>query len=99
MVPERLDRVRVATSLGTFEIPWDSRDALLDQLVGNSATRGIRDAFVAVGASRPVTFSRLDTALLVAAIDAWMARVGDSWLPDGILALRNELAQDMTDDE
>jgi len=97
-VPGRLDRVQVATSLGAFEIPWASRDALLDHLAGDVATQDIRDAFVAVRTSRPVALSRLDRAVLVNSIDVWSRDVGGTQrLPGGIWELRNELAQDMLD--
>jgi hypothetical protein len=52
-MPERLDRVAIATSRDVIELPWASRDSLLHEIrnLGENA-KPIRTAFEAVGASR-----------------------------------------------
>ena len=93
----RLNRVCVTTEHGTIGIRWASRDALLDRLADIDAAKGIRDAFVVVGASRPLRFSRTDAALLVSAIDDWAGRGGPQRLPHDVWGLRNALAADVRD--
>jgi hypothetical protein len=56
-MPERLDRVIVATSRGQVEIPWGSRDMLLERLDRVPSAASVAAAFEAVGASRPVHLS------------------------------------------
>jgi hypothetical protein len=97
-MPERLDRVAISTSRGTIEIPWSSRDALLEQIKLEDAGQTIRFAFIAVGASRPVELKLEDAALLVQAIGRWMRRAGGpSELPPGIYELRRALTDDLHD--
>ena len=97
-MPDRLDRVAIATSRGTIEIPWSSRDALLQQITLEDTAQTIRFAFVAVGASRPVELKLEDVALLVQAIGRWMRRVGGpSGLPAGIYELRRALTAELHD--
>ncbi len=91
----RLDRVRVATSLGTLELPWDSREILLERLEGIDGARAIIDAFVSVGASRPVELGREEAGLLVSAITSWAHFAGALRLPPGLWDLRNALAEDL----
>jgi hypothetical protein len=53
-VPERLDRVAIATSREVIELSWASRDSLLHEIrnLGENA-KPIWAAFEAVGASPP----------------------------------------------
>ena len=53
-MPERLDKVTIATGRDTLTMPWSSRVALLDELQRYETGYAIRDAFTAVGASSPV---------------------------------------------
>ena len=98
-MPERLDRVAIATSRGTIDIPCASRDALLQQIKLEDTGQAIRFAFIAVGASsRPVELKFEDVALLVQAIGRWMRKVGGpSELPPGIYELRRALMVDLHD--
>lgn len=97
-MPERHDRVAIATSRGTVEIPWSSRDALLEEVRLEDSAQTIRFAFVAVGASRPVELKLEDAAVLVRAIGRWMRRVGGpSELPAGVYELRRALTDDLHD--
>ena len=95
-MPERLDRVQIALSRGTIEIPWSSCDALLHEIRHLDAAKDIREAFGAVGTSRAVELNREDVAVLVQAIDSWMSGGGGpSQLPLGILGLRRVLLRDL----
>lgn len=99
-MPERLDRVLVqlASRGEPLEMPRDSRDKLLDEIRHLDSAQGIRDAFAAVGASRPVELKRTRSSLLVQAIDVWMGNVGGpDRLPTAIHELRNALIDDMHD--
>jgi hypothetical protein len=96
-VPERLNRVTVKYSRGEIVLPWASRDALLAELSQLDSAKGIRDAFEAVGASRPVELSPQDTGLLIEVIDMWTRRIPIDQLPKGIWNLRNALLDDLHD--
>ncbi len=98
-MPERLDRVHISTSRGTLEIPWSSRDALLDRFASLDRARAIRAAFLTVGASRPVQLGRADVAVLVQLIDDWAHHTGAMKLPAGLWDLHNALAADLRADE
>lgn len=97
-VPERLDRVIIATSHGDIVLPWASRDALLAQIEHLSGAHGIGNAFAAVGASRPVTLTTAQVRLLVVAIDLWCGKVTEGGLPGGVWDLRNALVDDLNED-
>lgn len=97
-MPERLDSVQIAYSRGTVAIPWSSRDALLAETRHLDSAKSIRDAFLAVGATRPVELKRDEMVLLLHAIDVWMGNVGGpDQLPAGIFNLRNALIDDTHD--
>jgi hypothetical protein len=93
-VPERLDRVAIATSRDVVELSWASRDSLLHEIrhLGENA-KPIRAAFEAVGASRPVELSRADQTTLLSAIEIWANSVTVESLPPGIWQLRCALAE------
>jgi hypothetical protein len=97
-VTERLDRVAIATSRTTVELPWGSRDKLLHELRNLDGGDAIRTAFDAVGASRPVPLSSGDQTVLLEAIDGWAQSVTVDELPDGVWALRNALAVELHGD-
>lgn len=92
-MPERLDRVAIATSRDVIELSWASRDSLLHEIrnLGENATP-IRAAFEAVGASRPVELSRAEQTTLFSAIEIWADSVTVEALPPGIWRLRCALA-------
>jgi hypothetical protein len=75
-VPERLDRVHVqlARRREPFELPWDSRDKLLNEIRQRESAQPIVDAFENAGASRPVTFTLEQKAQLFDLLEAW--RIG-----------------------
>jgi hypothetical protein len=94
-VHERLDRVAIATSRTTIELPWGSRDRLLHEIRNLDGADAIRTAFDAVGASRPVPLSRDNQRVLLEAIDGWARSVTVDELPEGVWVLRNALAVDL----
>jgi hypothetical protein len=97
-MPERLDRVRIqlASQPEPLEISWDTRNELLDRLSADQDS--LEAAFLAVGASRPVTLELADKEALLSVIEAWGAELGDyRQLPAGLFELRNALINDLHD--
>ena len=95
----RLDIVNVAYSRGTVELPWASRDALLNQIKHLDSAKDVTDAFVAVGATRPVELSNDDAGLLLGVINHWASQTpgGYAGLPDGVWDLRNAVVDHLHD--
>jgi hypothetical protein len=90
----RIDRVTVALARGEpVAIPWASREALLKRLP--ESMRTVRDAFTAVGTSAPVSLTPEQRAELLDAIQSWVTQ--DDEVPEGIVALRDALAEDLAD--
>jgi hypothetical protein len=100
-VPERIDKITIATGRDTLTMPWSSRVALLDELQRYETGYTIRDAFTAVGASSPVRLTNEQKTELLRVIDVWSERTegGMRGLPEAILALRNALIDDLDDAE
>ena len=98
-MPERLDRVHVqlARRREPFELPWDSRDKLLNEIRQRESAQPIVDAFENAGASRPVTFTLEQKAQLFDLLEAWANRVSISELPAVVWDLRCSLADDLHD--
>jgi hypothetical protein len=94
LVPQRLDRVRIVCPQGIFAIPGRSRDALLDQIRHLESAAEVRNAFVTDGASRPVTLSGEDVAVLSGVLETWARKSGAQQLPPGLWELRNGLQED-----
>jgi hypothetical protein len=100
-MPERPNRVEVALNRGTAKLRPPSRDALLERLAHVEDGRSIRDAFAAVGASRPVELSREQKAKLHGVIDDWINELrgsGDD-LDEGIRELWAGLYDDVYSDK
>lgn len=97
-MPERLDRVAIATSRDVIELSWASRDSLLHEIrnLGENA-KPIRTAFEAVGAARPVELSHAEQTTLFSAIETWAHSVTVEALPPGIWQLRCALADQLGD--
>ena len=87
-------RVTVATSRDDVVLPWSSRQVLLGHLRRNEAARSTVDAFEAVGTSGPVRLDADTKKTLVDSITAW-SEDGARGLPEGLLRLRNALADDL----
>ena len=66
----RLERVRVATSDGDFDLHWDEREELLALLRATPGTESAVNRFLAVGATRPVELTDEQRALVVSAVEA-----------------------------
>ncbi len=100
-MPERIDKITIATERETLTLPWSSRVALLDELQRYETGYTIRDAFTAVGASSPVELTNEQKTELLRVIDVWSERTegGMRGLPEAILALRNALIDDLDDAE
>jgi len=98
-VPERLDRVQVqlARRREPLELPWDSRDKLLNEIRHLESAQPIVDAFENAGASRPVAFTLEQKAELFELLEAWANRVSISELPAVVWDLRCSLADDLHD--
>jgi hypothetical protein len=96
----RLDRVTVQlTGKRSHMLTWADRDALVRRL---SLLRGgmpIADAFLAVGASRPVELEETERLALLGAITLWEQQhaVGRDVpeIPAGVQALRRALLADL----
>jgi hypothetical protein len=77
-MPERLDRVRIATRYGEVEIRWECRDKLLGEIrrLEDEAADEVVRAFEAVAASRPVRLDLRGKAVVVEAIHALSREAG-----------------------
>lgn len=96
-MPERIDKITIATGRDTLTMPWSSRIALLDELQRYETGYTIRDAFTAVGASSPVKLTNEQKTELLRVIEVWGQRTegGMRGLPEAIFALRNALEADV----
>jgi hypothetical protein len=98
-MPERLDLVTIALDRIDVVLRWPTRTALLEEVAHFESDGGVRDAFEAVGAMRPVTLTLPQKAQLLLAIEQWAVRTpgGFTALPEGIFDLRNGLHNDLHD--
>jgi hypothetical protein len=96
-MPERLNRVEVATRYGTVEIPWTARDAILDELRGLENARSTVEAFDAVGASWPVNLDRQGKLAVLDAIQTIAKRVPEGYgrLDPQLAHLRHSLVDEL----
>jgi hypothetical protein len=96
---ERLGRVTIALDRIDVVLRWAARTALLDELAQLEAGQGIRDAFDAAGATRPVTLTLQQKAELLLAVEQWSEQTpgGYTALPEGIFDLREGLHNDLHD--
>jgi hypothetical protein len=90
---DRLNRVVVAGSREstTVEIPWDSRQALLERLRREGEADNIIAAFRAVGTTSPVKLKPDAKRRLLATCEVWLMEATTHGLPPGIFELRNAL--------
>jgi hypothetical protein len=95
-VPERLDRVQVATRHGSVEISWASRKAIVHELHGLELSAVALRAFESAGASRSVQLDRLSIAAVIDAINLLAKRAGGvSHLEPGLAKLRRKLIEEL----
>ena len=97
-MPERLDRVTLTLSGGDVTLTWATREALLARLQHVNSASGIRIAFTAIGATRPVDLSVSQQVALLKVLDEWTPDGGDG-MPASLLELRDALTDEMADDE
>jgi hypothetical protein len=97
-MPDRLDRVGVqlASRPDPVDLPWDSRDKLLDEIRPVDAMGPIVAEFENAGASRVVKFSIEQKEQLREAIEAWAGEVTISGLPAVVWDLRCALLDDLS---
>jgi len=98
-MPERFDLVTIALDRIDVVLRWAASEALLDEVAHLESDHGVRDAFEAAGATRPVTLTLPQKAQLLLAIEQWSVRTpgGFTALPEGIFDLREGLHNDLRD--
>jgi hypothetical protein len=87
-MPERLDRVTVALGDREVIVSWNTREALMAQMQDFDATE-LREAFDAVGATRPVELGPSQRDALLQLLEAW-SRDEDP-MPKELVELRDAL--------
>jgi hypothetical protein len=92
----RIDTVSITLSRKTINLPWDSRQQLLEKLT-DAESRSVRDAFEAVGTYRSVELTREQKDDLLQVIEHWAIAGGFAELPAGTYELRNALIDDLHD--
>jgi hypothetical protein len=92
----RIDTVTIRLRHGMIDLPWESRQALLDEYSHLVSMNPVRKAFEAAGTSRPVELTLEQEQALLDIIDRWSARLplGSQGLPEGIYGLRWMLAEE-----
>ncbi len=92
----RHEAIRIVTDRGgNVRLPWASRDVLLEQLRRTEGTEGITKAFEDVGASRPVTLTIEQKALLFRVLEDWSLASSYDRMAAGLFGLRNALSDDL----
>jgi hypothetical protein len=94
-MPERLDRITVSLNGGDLTLSWHTRQELLARLQHINTKSGIRAAFGAVGASRPVELSPNQKVTLQRALVDW----ADDGMPSELVELTDALTAELADDE
>jgi hypothetical protein len=95
-VPERLDSITIALSLGHVTISWDARQALLSRMQHVHDSTSLRASFDAVGASRPVELNPAQRATLLGLLDEWTLDESEA-MPTELENLRVALRDDLAD--
>ena len=93
-LPAHLDRVTISLWHGPFELPWSSRNELLEEMARVDDSGEAIRAFHGAGASSPVRLDRADKEMLVRVIETWFDEVGKRDLPHGIWELRAALLKE-----
>ena len=94
-MPTRLDQVTITLWRGPVELPWDSREQLVEEMTSLEGTEQVVRAFNAVGASAPVRLGRPEKELLIETIDRWATDIDVDELPIGVWDLRCALDDDL----
>ena len=91
----RIDSVRIATSQGTVEVPWESSQQLRGRLLA-AGLDSLEDEFAATGTSAPIVIDLADKEPLLELLLTWIEDVGEEQaVPGGLLALRDALRADL----
>jgi hypothetical protein len=88
---ERVNRVSIETLQTVVEIPWRSRQDLLERLRTERWPKLV-DRFEAAGAVSPVVLDGVEKEFLARVLTAWLAEADR--LPPGLFELRRALLAD-----
>ena len=96
MGTRRIASVRIATSHGIVEIPWESSQELRGRLLAGGLDL-LEDEFAAKGTSAPIVVEVTYKEPLLAVVLAWIEDVGEQQavVLGGLLALRDALRADL----
>jgi hypothetical protein len=86
--------VTIALSRASVEIPWESREKLLDRASRLAGGEDVAQEFEAAGASQPVELTAEGKQLVLDVVSFWLRDSGIEELPEGIFELRNALEDD-----
>ena len=95
-----IDHVEIPLSRETIELPWASRNALLDEFRHLDSMQPIIKEFEDAGTSRAIRLTRVQKADLIQVIEHWGSQSPGGLtdgLPEGIFRLRNALHDDLHD--
>jgi hypothetical protein len=96
MPSHRTNHVRIRVGPGEVEVPWESRNALIGQMLHLESARPIIEAFEGT-TDRSIVFTHQQKGDLLQILEFWATRDGVKHLPDGIFELRNTLHDDLND--
>jgi hypothetical protein len=96
MGTRRVDSIRIATSHGIVEIPWESSQELRGRLLAGGLDL-LEDEFAAKGTSAPIVVDLADKEPLLELVLAWLEDAGEEQAValGGLLALRDALRADL----
>jgi hypothetical protein len=95
MGARRTDSVRIATSHGIIEIPWERSQQLRGRLLAGGLDL-LEDELAAKGTSAPIVVEVTYKEPLLAVVLAWIEDVGEQAVVlGGLLALRDALRADL----
>jgi hypothetical protein len=86
-------QVRIALDGGVFELPWESRQPLLDRLRQMEGAEAVAMRFEQQEGGQVVELGRPERVLLVRVIDEWVGSTGPS---DDLCRLRERLALELS---
>jgi hypothetical protein len=96
MGTRRIASVRIATSHGIVEIPWESSQELRGRLLAGGLDL-LEDEFAAKGTTAPIVIDPADKGPLLELVLAWIEDVSEEQAValGGLLALRDTLRADL----
>jgi len=89
------DWVRIQTGLRVIELSWTTAQELKGRLLASGAETLVNQ-FQRVGTSRPVVLDHVDRQPLLDAVLAWIGPDGEERVPERVVALRNALLTEHT---